>query len=304
MQKRLDILLQDELEHPALFFLNQRLQNQISCPIISIVHHLRSEEWRPSWQNHLYRIIERRYLLSVDGFIFNSETTQASVNQLCGKEGNGVVAYPCGNPKLVPNITEAEIAERAIESGPLRIIFVGNVIRRKGLHILLSSLLHLPSESCFLTVIGSLSADRVYVRTIQKQIQANRLESRVTLMDAVPDGELTAHLKSAQLLAVPSFYEGFGIVYLEGMGFGLPAIGSSAGGAREVITHDESGFLTPAGDVSALVEYIGTLSRNRELLSVMARKAYQRYMVHPNWSQTFQNVAAFLRSFLPRTRLA
>ncbi len=56
----LDILLQDELDHPALILLNRRLKSQAGYPIISIVHHLRSCELRPEWQNQLYRWIEKQ----------------------------------------------------------------------------------------------------------------------------------------------------------------------------------------------------------------------------------------------------
>ena len=43
-KQKLDVLLQDELLHPSLFFLNSRVQKALAGPIISIVHHLRSSE--------------------------------------------------------------------------------------------------------------------------------------------------------------------------------------------------------------------------------------------------------------------
>ena len=59
----LDILIQDELNHPSLIFANR---GPHPYPIISLVHHLRCSELRPRWQNALYRIIEKQYLQSVD----------------------------------------------------------------------------------------------------------------------------------------------------------------------------------------------------------------------------------------------
>jgi hypothetical protein len=85
-QVSLDVLLQDELNHPSLFCLNRRLQAQVGYPIIAIVHHLRCSEARPAWQNRLYRWVERRYLSTVDGFIFNSQTTKAAVKGVLGME--------------------------------------------------------------------------------------------------------------------------------------------------------------------------------------------------------------------------
>src|SRR5688572_8943900 len=79
---RFDVLLQDELNHPSLFWLNRQLKRHY--PIVSIVHHLRSSEFRPAWQNAFYRLPERAYLQTLDGLIFNSYTTKKTVEALIG----------------------------------------------------------------------------------------------------------------------------------------------------------------------------------------------------------------------------
>src|SRR5574340_650543 len=63
-----DVLIEDELNHPSLLIANSQPH---PCPVISIVHNLRSSEKRPAWQNAMYRQIEKQYLSSPDGFIFN-----------------------------------------------------------------------------------------------------------------------------------------------------------------------------------------------------------------------------------------
>ena len=62
--------------------------------MVAIVHHLRCSEARPAWQNRLYRLVERRYLASVQGFIFNSRATQKTVEDLVGQGRPSVLAYP------------------------------------------------------------------------------------------------------------------------------------------------------------------------------------------------------------------
>ena len=96
-QSNFDILLQDELNHPSLFWLNRRLRSHITFPLISIVHHLRSSEQHPKWQLKFFRQVERSYLQTIDGFVFNSETTRATVIALSGQDKPGIVAYPAGN---------------------------------------------------------------------------------------------------------------------------------------------------------------------------------------------------------------
>jgi hypothetical protein len=119
-----DILLEDELDHPSLIFFNRRIKSQVNCPIISIVHNLHCCELREKWKNNLYRRIEKYFLMSADGFIFNSRTTRQVVENLVGTAKPSVIANPCGN-RLPVHITESEIEERARKSGPLRILFLG-----------------------------------------------------------------------------------------------------------------------------------------------------------------------------------
>src|SRR5574339_886172 len=63
LPKNLDILIQDELNHPSLIVANR---GKHPYPVISLVHHLRCSELRPSWQNTFYQAIETQYLNSVD----------------------------------------------------------------------------------------------------------------------------------------------------------------------------------------------------------------------------------------------
>ena len=300
-QARLDVLLQDELNHPSLVWLNRRLRNRVRYPILSIVHHLRCSETRPAWQNGFYRWIEQRYLTSVDGFIFNSQTTRAIVEGLVETNRMAVVAHP-GGDRLHPNLTPDQITVRARQSGPLRLLFVGNLISRKGLHTLLAGLARLPRDSWQLDVVGSLDIDSTYVQFIRQQIARQMAETglteQVTLSGSISDADLATRLAQSHLLAVPSSYEGFGIIYLEGMGFGLPAIASTAGAASEIITHGQDGFLVPPDDLATLAQHIHELSQNRERLLQMSLAARQRYALHPTWNESMEQVWQFLRSWV------
>ena len=101
-----DALLQDELNHPSLFWLNQRLRRYVRYPIVTIVHLLRCSEPRPAWHNQLYRWVERRYLKGLDGLVFNSQTTQVAVEQLVGSTS----AWRRGLPRPRPSATHADAA--------------------------------------------------------------------------------------------------------------------------------------------------------------------------------------------------
>ena len=290
-----DVLIQDELNHPSLFLINRMLLGRIRYPIVAMVHVLRSCEAYPAWQKWLYRRVEKRYLTSVDGLIFNSQTTRKAVEELAGGRRPGVVARP-GRDHLPPAITREEIAARARRPGPLRILFVGNVLPFKGLHMLIEALASIPSGDWHLAVIGSLMMNRGYVHTVRRQITRSGLDENVTLLGALPHTEVAHHLARSHLLAVPSFYEGFGIVDLEAIGFGLPVIASTAGAAHEIITHGREGFLVAPGETAALAQHVRELNHDRECLLRMSLAAHERYTAHPTWAESMGRISEFLQA--------
>lgn len=298
-EARFDLLLQDELNHPSLFYLNRRLGETSGYPIISIVHHLRCSESHPGWLMRIYRYVERRYLESVDGFVLNSRATRDSVLEMGIDLGShpSVIAIP-GGGQLEPHIQEAEIGRRSRAPGPLRLVAVGNVIPRKGLHTLIEALGRLPAGTCTLTVIGNLDADKGYTRRIRAQIARTGLGKHIQLCGALEAGDLASRLRSQQVMVVPSSYEGYGIVYLEGMGFGLPAIGTTGGGAGEIITPDRDGYLIEPGDVDALTGRLAELAVDRQRLESMSLAARQRYLGQPSWEDSGKRIRDFLLAAL------
>jgi len=292
LPKNLDILIQDELNHPSLIFANR---GRHPYPVISLVHHLRCSELRPKWQNVLYRMVEKKYLQSVDGFIFNSRTTERAVNSLFENTKPGLVAYP-PTDRFGEPVSEAEIISRA-QIRLLRILFLGNVIYRKGLHTLLEAVS--TQWSAFrVDVVGSLTSEPMYAKQMQNYVKANELSSLVTFHSSLDREPLIEKLKQAHVLVVPSSYEGYGIVYLEGMCFGLPAIGTTAGAASEIISDGVDGFLIEPENADALAGKLRVLNEDRELLIRMSLAARERYLRQPKWEETAGRIREFLQSLL------
>jgi glycosyltransferase involved in cell wall biosynthesis len=288
-----DLLLQDELAHPSLFLVNRRLRP--GKKLAAVVHHLRCDEPRASLLNRLYAQVEGRYLATLDACITNSRATLASVRRRCGRELPGVVAPP-GIQDFPRLPGPAEIAARVQEPGPRRLLFVGNVIPRKGLHLLVRALAGLRAREWHLTVAGNLTLAPGYVRRLRQRLAAAGLASRVEFTGLLPAPELARHLARSHVLVVPSLYEGFGICYLEGMAFGLPAIGSEAGGAPEIITPGRDGFLVPPGEVAALAACLERLLTDDRLLLEMSLAARERFLAHPTWEESLEGAYRLLHS--------
>jgi len=289
---QVDVLIQDELNHPSLAWLNNRLR--VPFPIISLVHHMRCDELRPGWQNTIYRKIERCYLDAVDGFIFNSHTTKDSVARVSPiNKRSWTIATPAGD-RFDPAIEATDITARAQQSGPLRLIFLGNLIPRKGLHTLVESISLLEPGCCTLDVVGGFDADSSYAQCIFQKVKYGGLEAKIRFHGAQSDDALEKLLANSQVLVVPSSYEGFGIVYLEGMGFGLPAIGTTQGAASEIITHGETGFLIKPDDATGLAILLQKLCQDRKFVAGLGMAAHQRCKQFPGWEQSMAKIRSFL----------
>jgi glycosyltransferase involved in cell wall biosynthesis len=282
-----DLVLQDELTHLSLLASNARKRE---IPVISIVHNLHASEVRAGWKKAGYQSIERQYLRSVDGYIFNSQATRESVEALNTAPKPSVVATPGGD--RLGSWSREKIAKRAHEPGPLRLLFLANVTALKGLRAVLEALASLPAGMCKLDVVGSCEVEPEYAREMQSR--ASGSPSRVTFHGALDGQPLTQIMKRAQVMVVPSYYEGFGIAYLEGMAFGMPAMATTAGAIPELVAHGKNGYLVTPGDSHALAKHIEALALDRALLVRMGGWALQCFESKPTWGESAEAVRKFL----------
>jgi len=302
---RPDVIVEDELNHPSLFLLNRALRKRVPAPRIGLVHHLKSIEEGPALEQAAARYMEKTFLAGLDGFIFNSEFTRRSVEAALGSSSGAhpqtlgkpfVVALP-GKDRLAGRAAPA--ASRVRDGGALRLLFLGNVIPRKGLHLLVAALARIAARPWSLSIAGG--EDPGYGAEIRSQIRASGLESRVSWLGAVEDAELPGIFQSHDVLTVPSQCEGFGIVYAGALSFGLPVMAGELGGAGELVTHGEHGFLVRWGDDEGLAGYLSRLSDSPGLLAAMSGKARAKAEILPAWDESMGKIVHFLTKLARRT---
>lgn len=291
-----DVILQDELCHPALVGLNRWAFGPDSPPKLAIVHHLRSLEQHPPLLLRLYGWIERAYLATLDAFIFNSVHTRQHTFQLLRQKRPAVVARP-GRDHMSAQL--GRLHEEASESRP-QLLFVGGLTRRKGLDTLLDALLDLTDLPWELHIVGREDLEPAYAKKIKQRVEQFADQARITIHGHLDRSALQQRYNSADLLVVPSQLEGFGMVYLEAMGYGLPVIGTANGGAAELIDDRRNGFLVPPNSPSELTEILRPLLRDRDLRRSIGRAARHRFEEHPTWRATGKHVFDFIQDFMQR----
>ena len=289
----LDVLIEDELNHPSLFRLNEELKKKQDLPIVSVVHQVLCRQPRAASRNVFYRYFESRFLNSVDGLVFNSHSTQTAVQELLQTPKPCIVAHPAGD-RLGGLDDEEKIRERTFQRGPLQLLFLGNVLPNKGLHLLIEQLSAVPKTHWQLVVVGSMGMHPAYVKRVRLLIKERRVSDNVLFRGSLQGQDLRSVLQHSHVLAMPFSHEGYGIAYVEGMAFGLPAIGSESGAAGEIIRHEENGFLIPCERPEELGRIIRRLYSDRDLLFRMSLAARQRFEAHPTWAMSMEKIYRFL----------
>tara|TARA_R110000772_G_scaffold34492_2_gene83604 strand:+ start:3196 stop:4278 length:1083 start_codon:yes stop_codon:yes gene_type:complete len=286
----LDVLIQDELIHPSVFRINHKLKQLLNCPIVSLVHLLHSSIPAPAFKRVLYKSIERLYLKSVDAMIFNSEHTKLQARELLdtGLPAN-IVAVPCGD-----NFGRVRSQNKVVDSKALKILFVANISKQKGLHVVLEALYLLNDEDITLSVVGRTDIDRAYVAAQLKYIKNSQLENEIKFYGPIRGTALAQLYQEHDLFVLPSVNEAYGIVYLEAMQFALPVIATYEGGAKELVENNNNGYLVPAEDSHALAKHIKVLKQDAKLLAEFSENARQSYLQHPRWEDSINNIRQFL----------
>ncbi len=91
-----------------------------------------------------------------------------------------------------------------------------------------------------------------------------------------PRRDVPAIMHALDVFAMPSIWEGFGIVLLEAMAAGKPVVASRVATIPEVVLDDETGILVPPGDATALAEAFATLAGDRDLAAQMGQAGLLR----------------------------
>lgn len=147
--------------------------------------------------------------------------------------------------------------------GPLRILFVGGDMERKGGDLLFQAFRALPPGS----------AELLLITRSQVEPQAG-VQSYYGLQPNSP--ELIDIYRAADIFVLPTYAEAFGVAAIEAAAVGLPAIVTAVGGLTDTVVEGETGFLIQPGDLARLTARLRLLADQPELRTRLGRAARRR----------------------------
>lgn len=154
--------------------------------------------------------------------------------------------------------------QKESHTGPLRVLFAGNDAIRKGLPVLVEALRQLPEGEVEARGAGSWQIS---------SFGWQQCHQTLTAMGPVPRPEMLALYRWADVFVLPTFSDTMGVVILEAMACGVPVITTSESGGPDIIRSGFDGFILPQNTAADVTKCLLELSRNRELLAVLARNA-------------------------------
>jgi glycosyltransferase involved in cell wall biosynthesis len=159
----------------------------------------------------------------------------------------------------------------------IEVVFVGQIVHRKGIDLLLEAMRPLFNEhpKLHLTVIGVGDL----LERAQREVESFETKQRVSFEGASPSDEVLLRLKDADLLVLPSRWDGWGIVVNEAFAVGMPVVVSDRCGASELVHEGINGYVFCSGSVAdlrkCLSEFIGRIAdwpRFRENAAVVGQR--------------------------------
>ena len=201
-----------------------------------------------------------------------------------------LVVIPPGSDG-VPRVSRAAHASRR-GAGRLRVLAVANWSPAKGIATLVAAAARLPEVQ--LDLVGDVGRG-AYSDAVLARIRADDLGGRVVVHGSLGERALARRYAEADVFALPTQREGYGIVFAEALAHGLPVIGADIASVRAIV--GDAGLFVPPHTVRPLVSAL-RLATDAWLRRRLARNARERARALPSWAASQAAFVGLVRNEL------
>lgn len=177
-----------------------------------------------------------------------------------GRYGGARFFSACGYPRerIVPflHVVDSSLKNHTpVQRDHKEILYVGQLIIRKRVDLLLTAFSHLNVPSAHLRIIGK-GEEEQNLKQLATQLG---IADRVSYSLGMPNAEIVAAMAAADVLVLPSKFDGWGAVVNEALMVGTPVICSDRCGASDLIENGRNGYVFAAGNAQALSQCLRSL---------------------------------------------
>jgi glycosyltransferase involved in cell wall biosynthesis len=256
------------------------LEHPLPSQILSVVKGARQRGWyagREPEENLTARDISEceRAMRRADGVIVLSEFVRSGLIDIGVPRAQIMVIPPGGDRLLASGRAEVSGRRQGGAGGPLRILWVGQPVPRKGFPQFVDAVSRLPRDKVAISLVFPSSRTMVPVLSGPQCVRTYR---------HVTDVQLRSLYIEHDLLVMPSLYEGFGMVYAEALSAGLPVVCTWNTGIASLIHEGVDGWVIDPGDDVELTDLLRACARDVESVRGM-RAAASRLGAQLTWSR-------------------
>lgn len=190
-------------------------------------------------------------------------------------EGSLAPAFSC--PLPMADDLAAHTSVDIPADGPLRLLYLNRLERRKGIAELVTAVRSLPDAKLALTVVGRdtmTGPDQTSMRAHIEELAAG--DPRIELADQIPHAEVPGLIAQHHAVVVPTRWETFSYVVREALACNRPVLATPAGGIVDVIRPGESGWLASSSSPDQLAATLREMLTAREAIADMVAERRPR----------------------------
>jgi len=221
---------------------------------------------------------EQDALTSVRAVIVTSHTTATIVEGAFGVPGELITVAP-------PGVVRPTIARGPRREGPARLFAMGSITPRKAHDVLVEALGLIGDLEWSCAIAGALERDPETAEALQDQIAALGLGDRIRLLGEVDEAQAAQLYADADIFALASVYEGYGMVFAEAQVQGLPIVATTGGAIPEAV-HPGAGLLVAPGEAAAFADALRALIVDPDRRRTMAAASLEAGRAMPDWADT------------------
>jgi glycosyltransferase involved in cell wall biosynthesis len=186
---------------------------------------------------------------------------------------------------------------------PLRALFVGRLVERKGVRYLLDAVAR--ARALGVDVRLDVVGEGPIRPTLEAHAASLGLGEAARFHGFISDAELVRRYAECHVFVLPAVVdrkgdvEGLGVVIIEALAYGRAVIASDAGGITDIVQHDRTGLLVPPGDAEALASALVDLARDPERAARLGQAGRAHAQEHFSWNAVIGTLTALYQRLLP-----
>jgi glycosyltransferase involved in cell wall biosynthesis len=236
-----------------------------------------------------YTVLKNLYDLTVGKWTISMADIVASVSKRDMELSKKIFGLDEHFLRWIPNAVDVQAfrpSDAELSNETQYVLFVGSLIRRKGIDVLLQVAERVFKEQpdVVFVVIGD--------GPLRNRFEAisNRRDLNVQFLGRVGRNTVIRWLSKASILLLPSYSEGLPTVSIEALASEVPVVATDVGGIPEVVIDGQTGYLFPSGDVQLCAEKVLKLLNNERLRRQMGRQGRNLVKRFYSWSTVLEKV--------------